>query len=501
LRPNQKGREKYLMSIYEDIAAVVGKERISDSNLDRICYSHDLAPLSDELIKGFGGGKPDVIVRPDKTSQVVDIMKYAHKRNIPVTPRGGGSWGLGGVLPIGGGIVIDLGGMNHIIEFNIEDENVTLETGVEWKRLSDTIKKHGFHVGACPTSAPVATIGGYISTGGSSGIGVSQYGPIGDHIISLKVVLPDGEVVRTNPWDSWVFVGSEGTLGIVCEATLKIFKKNKIKHMLFGFDSLEAGLEAVIKLNELNPYYFTFMDEGFVRLLNEKGSHLPENKMTLAVTLHVKDGDPEEKEKAVNDICQGTRLSDEMAEEEWKNRYRTALSIKSLGPTLLSQEIRLPARFLGHALREWKAILKGERFAFKGACSDNGAINILPILLTDERKEKDFFKTLSYTHEITKIGKKYHGAVYGIGLFNSNQMRDIHGESLKVMKKIKRILDPKSILNPGKTVENRIPNFLLSPIFKMMKHATPLFVLLIKSINYLPNGFVNNALKLLKVGK
>jgi FAD/FMN-containing dehydrogenase len=489
------------MSVYEDIAAVVGKERITDSDLDRICYSHDLAPLSDELIKGFGGGKPDVIVRPDKTSQVVDIMKYAHQRNIPVTPRGGGSWGLGGVLPIGGGIVIDLGGMNRIIEFNIEDEYVTLETGVEWKRLSDTIKKHGFHVGACPTSAPVATIGGYISTGGSSGIGVSQYGPIGDHIISLKVVLPDGRVVQTNPWDSWVFVGSEGTLGIVCEATLKIFKKNKIKHMLFGFDSLEAGLQAVIKLNELNPYYFTFMDEGFVRLLNEKGSHLPKNKMTLAVTLHVKDGDPEEKEKAVNDICQGTRLSDEMAEEEWKNRYRTALSIKSLGPTLLSQEIRHPARFLGQALREWKSILKGQRFAFKGACSDNGAINVFPIILTDERERNAFMKTLSYTHEIAKLGTKYHGAVYGIGLFNSNQMANIHGESLGVMKRIKQILDPKNILNPSKTVENRVPNFLLPFVFKMMKHAAPLFGPLMTCINSLPDSFVNRASNLLKSRK
>ncbi|SPD74727.1 hypothetical protein PITCH_A310005 [uncultured Desulfobacterium sp.] len=244
------------MSLYEDIAAIVGKERATESNLDRICYGHDLAPLPDELLKGLGVSKPDVVIRPDKVSHVVDVMKYALRRNVPVTPRGGGSWGLGGVLPIEGGIVIDLSGMNHIIELNTEDEYVTIETGLEWKRLSDKIKKHGFHVGAYPTSAPVATVGGYISTGGSSGIGVSQYGTIGDQIISLKVVLPDGRVVKTNPWDSWFFVGSEGTLGIVCEATLKIFKNNIIKHMLFGFDSLDAGLEAIIKLGQLNPYYF-----------------------------------------------------------------------------------------------------------------------------------------------------------------------------------------------------------------------------------------------------
>ena len=489
------------MFVYEDIVTIVGKERTTESNLDRICYGHDLAPLPDELLRGFGVSKPDVVVRPDKISHVVDVMRYASQRNIPVTPRGGGSWGLGGVLPIGGGIVIDLSGMNRIIEVNIEDEYVTLETGVEWKRLSDTIKKHGFHVGACPTSAPVATVGGYISTGGSSGIGVSQHGPIGDHIISLQVVLPDGRVVRTNPWDSWVFVGSEGTLGIVCEATLKIFKNNIMKHMLFGFDSLDAGLEAAMRLTELNPYYFTFMDEGFVRLLNKKGSHLPEKKMILAISLDVKDGEQEEKEKTVNTICHGTRFSDEMAEEEWENRYKTALSIKSLGPTLLSQEIRLPARFVGRAMGELKNLLKGQRFAFKGVCSDNGAVNIFPIILTDERKKISFIKVLSYTREIAKIGVKYHGDVYGIGLFNSSQMINIHGDALKVMKEIKRILDPKNIMNPAKTVESTIPDFLLTCFSKLMRHTTPLFVFFTKGINHLPDGFVNSAWKFLRAIK
>ena len=486
------------MSVYEDIAPIVGKERITDSNLDRVCYSHDLAPLPDDLLKGLGVTKPDIVVRPDNLSHIVDIMKYASQKNVPVTPRGGGSWGLGGVLPIGGGIVIDLNGMNRIIDLNIEDEYVTLETGVEWKRLSDAIEKYGFLAGACPTSAPVATVGGYISTGGSSGIGVSQYGPIGDHIISLKVVLPDGRVIQTNPWDSWAFVGSEGTLGIICEATLKIFKKHNLKHMLFGFDSLDAGLEAVTKLNDLNPYYLTFMDEGFIRLLNEKGSRFPKNIMALAITIDVRDEALEEKENIISAICHGTRFSDEMAEEEWKNRYKTALSIKSLGPTLLTQEIRLPAGFLGQALRDWKTVLKGQRFAFKGVCSDNGAVNIFPIILTDERKENAFIKTLSYTQEIAKIGAKYHGAVYGIGLFNSNQMTRIHGRSLAVMKEIKRFLDPKSILNPGKTVESRIPDFLLSFIFKLMKHTTPFFVLLTKSISQIPNRFIKSSMNLLK---
>lgn len=486
------------MSAYEDIAAIVGKERVSKSNLDRICYSHDLAPLPDDLLKGFGVSRPDIIVRPADSSHIADIMKYAFQKNIPVTPRGGGSWGLGGVLPVGAGIVLDLSGMNRIIEVNTEDEYVTLETGVEWKRLITAINKRGFIVGACPTSAPVATIGGYIATGGSSGIGISQFGPLGDHIISLKVVLPDGKVIQTNPWDSWIFVGSEGTLGIVCEATIKIFKKYTFKHMLFGFDKLDAGSEAVSRLNEIKPYYFNIMDEGFIRLLKEKGNRLPEYKMILAITLNDTEDKLQEKEKAINSVCHGTRLSDDMAKEEWDNRYKTALSIKSLGPTLLTQEIRLPARFLGQALSEWKTVLKGKRFAFKGVCSDNGAISVFPVVLTDEREKNEFMKTLSYTSEIAETAKKYHGEVYGIGLFNSNQMADIHGKSLEVMKEIKSNLDKKNILNPGKTVESRIPDIFLSVVFTLMKHATPLFAFLAKSANRLPDSFINNSLKFLK---
>jgi len=489
------------MSVYEDIAAIVGKDRISDNKLDLICYSHDLAPLPDELIKGFGGFKPDIVVRPENISQVADIMKYANKRSIPVTPRGGGSWGLGGVLPIDGGIVIDLCEMNRIIELNHEDEYITMEAGLEWKRLLDTLQKYGFQVASYPTSAPVATIGGYISTGGSSGIGVSCYGPVGEQIISLKVVLPDGKMIQTNPWDSWLFVGSEGTLGLICEVTLKIFKRIEMKHMLFGFDSLAVGIEAIVKMSEIRPYYFTFMDKHFVKFLNEKGDHFPEKEITLAVTFEIKERVYEKEEDSVNNFFNGSRYSDEMAEKEWKNRYKTALSFKSLGPTMLSQEIRLPARFLGKALMEWKTVLSDKRIAYKGTGSDNGAVNVLPVILTDEREKKAFFTATFYTNEIARIGKRYHGSVYGIGLFNSYQMGQIHGESLDVMKQIKRELDPKNILNPYKTVENRIPSFILLFIFKLMKHATPLFVLLMKCINGLSDSFVNNTSKLLKSRK
>jgi FAD/FMN-containing dehydrogenase len=165
---------------------------------------------------------------------------------------------------------------------------------------------------------------------------------------------------------------------------------------------------------------------------------------------------------------------------------------------MLSQEIRLPSRFLGKALREWKAALSDERFAFKGAGSDNGAVNVMPVIMTDERNKKDFFRSTSYTYKIAQIGKKYHGSVYGIGLFNSYQMRQIHGESLEVMREIKRELDPKNILNPYKTVESRIPSVILIFMFKLMKLAPSFFVILARLTKYLPAVFLKTVIKLLQ---
>ncbi len=483
------------MSIYEDISAIAGEKNTSNNPLDLICYSHDLAPIPDGLIKAYGALSPDLVVRPDNISRVSEIMKYAHHNNVPVTPRSGGSWGMGGVLPMDGGIVLDLNGMNHIKEIIEADEYVTVETGMEWKRLSDMLDKRGFQVGAYPTSAPVATIGGYLSTGGSSGIGIPLYGPAGNQVISLGIVMPDGGIIYTDPWDSWLFMGAEGTLGIICEITLKIYKKTRLKHFLFGFEDINSGLHALEELSKLKPYFYTFMDREFIKLLNKKGSDLPVNEMMVSITIQNIDSSSEIDEETLNRICDGTKYSDETAEKEWDNRFKAALSIKSIGPTLLAQEIRLPARSLGQALGDWKRLLINQRFAFKGACSDFGAVNILPVILTDERRKTHFIKSLSYTNDIARIGMKYNGATYGVGLYNSYQMPAIHAESLDVMQEIKRKLDPKGILNPAKTVQMRVPPFIINFMFKIMKYFPYLAYAFIKICDYIPIRSVRTTLR------
>ena len=152
------------MFLYNDISDIVGEANVSNSELDILCYSRDLASsIPDELLKAYGLLDPDLVALAREVDHVSGILAYAHKHGIPVVPRAAGTWALGGVLPLDGGIVLDMNNMDKIVEFNPEDEYVRVQPGVEWKRLIDYLDARGYQVGANPSSGLSATIGGYIA--------------------------------------------------------------------------------------------------------------------------------------------------------------------------------------------------------------------------------------------------------------------------------------------------------------------------------------------------
>ncbi len=472
---------------------------MSTDSLDLLCYSRDLgASIPDELLKGYGMIGAELVARPKSIEELSKIAEYAHKKDIPLTPRSAGSWALGGVLPMEGGIVLDLCGMNSILELNEGDEWVRVEGGVVWKRLIDWLEARGFQAGANPSSGASATVGGFIGTGGSAGIGVPKYGTIGDQILSLKVVLSDGRVVETNPWDSWVFVGSEGTLGIVAEATLKVARLGERRHLMYGFDRVEGGVKALERLHRLKPYNFTFFNRGMVELMAEVGGDLPRKEFTLSITI---DGAPEVLEKKaalVSEICsEGTPYRETLAREEWKNRYKVGLMFKKLGPSLFAQETRLPIRFLSGALDELSNLLQGERWAVESLGGDRGAVTLTIMVVGDERRRGEYLKTFSLARPIAAMGKKYHGSIFGVGLHNALHMASIHGRGLEVMKDIRSSLDPKNVLNPGKTTQVRLPGPMVKVSMAMMSRLPYLVLFGLETTNYLPLPLLRFGLRLI----
>jgi FAD/FMN-containing dehydrogenase len=489
------------VSLYSDITNIVGEANVSKSEFDILCYSRDLASsIPDELLKAYGLLGPNLVALARNADHVSGVLAYAHKRGIPVVPRAAGTWALGGVLPLDGGIVLDMCNMDRIVEFDPEDEYVRVEPGVEWKRLIDYLDARGFQVGANPSSGLSATIGGYIATGGSAGIGVTKYGTVGDQILSLKVATADGKLIETNPLDSWLFVGSEGTLGIICEATLRIFKKESVRYLMFAFDSLDEGTQALQRLYKLKPYFISFLDGGLVRLLNKVGGHLKERSLTVALAIDGTEQELDLMESKIREICgDAFRYPDEEAEHEWQNRYKTGLSFKRLGPSLFAQEMRIPVKFLNSALRELGELLKDYQWGVESLAGDNDTVVLSILVLADERMRVQYVKQLSLMLPIFNIATRNHGAVFGIGLHNAVHMRGIHGTGLDVMRFIKHSMDPKNIINPSKTLEAVFPKPLLVMFFTMMRFVPQVVLFGLETMSYLPLRLIKFGLGFLKL--
>ncbi|MFH1421591.1 MAG: FAD-binding oxidoreductase [Planctomycetota bacterium] len=487
-----------------NLKEIAGEKNVSNKPFDLLCYSRDLAAsIPDELLKGYGMVGAEAAVLPNDAEQISKILAYAHRHKIPVTPRGAASWALGGVLPMEGGIVVDTAKMNNILEFSQEDQFIRVQPGIEWKRIIDFLEKRGFTVGANPSSGASATIGGYIATGGGAGIGVTQFGSVGNQIISMKVALADGRIVETNPWSSFFFVGSEGTLGIICEITLKVFPMTNRKFFMFGVASLDKGCFILQRIYDMQPYYVSFLDKGLANLLNSAcGHHFKEHELTISAVFQGTDKQLENITKQVESLFEGCyRYSDEDALHEWKDRYRVGLAFKKLGPSLFAQDFRVPVRFVKEALQELAHVLKGESYGVESLGGENGSIVLAVMVLADERDKVDYIRKFAYASDMANIAKDLKGAPLGLGLHNSMHISDLYEEcAITAMKKIRAHLDSENILNPSKTTQVRIPALFVNMSMMFMRGMPEVVALGLKATNLIPSGLLRFGLKIIGSG-
>ncbi|MEE8632375.1 MAG: FAD-binding oxidoreductase, partial [Candidatus Bathyarchaeia archaeon] len=273
-------------TLSDELIKIVGKENFTDSKLDILSYSSDMAALPQEIFSLYGFREPDYIITPSSTEQIGSIMQLANRRNVPITVRGGASTGYGGSVPVNGGIVLDLTGMKQIQEIDEEKRTIIVQSGITWKELIDILAKKGFQPGIYPSSAYTATVGGLVSTGGSAGLGAPKYGSIEMQILNLEVVLPSGKTINTasegipntdiGANSHSIFVGAEGIFGIVTEVTLRIYQKgDDFEALAVAFKDFEDGWKAMDKLLKegVTPHTLHLMDRQFLdnlRTVEEK---------------------------------------------------------------------------------------------------------------------------------------------------------------------------------------------------------------------------------------
>lgn len=450
------------VQIARDLAEIVGENNVTDKLFERRLYDHDIAPLPPEISLIFKT-VPDVVVKPRKAEEVSQIVEYANLKGVPVVPRGASSWGYGGTIPTNGGIVLELTELKRIVDLDREGMTLTVEAGLRWKALLDFLEEKGFAFNVYPSSAPSATIGGWIATGGL-GIGSLKYGHLREHIKEMQVVTPTGEIARisreeqgdSNLFDS--IIGSEGTLGVITEATLYVNPKpEKILPMLASFDSIETLVNVIEKAvnRPVKPFFIEIQDGDYLEIKRLIGMSVPD---VAALALFVYEGLTEqvdEDAEFLSDLVSevgGYMWPRELAKEEWDERFYY-MRIRRAGPTLLAGEVTNPLTKLRFVIDETRKIKEKHelRMGIKCFMVSEDTVLYMPMYLADERERWKFLSLLPVVNEITSVGLKAGGGPYGFGIWNSFFLKDVFGDAkVREMKERKRRLDPRNVMNPGK---------------------------------------------------
>lgn len=450
--------------IIKEIEEFLPSNQILTSLASRYSYSYDAS---------FGTYLPDFIVQVKNKEEVSSILKLANKYKIPVTPRGQGTSLSGGPLPVKNGIVLDMSQWDSYLQIYPDDLVAVVSPGVLTSTINETAGKYGLMYPPDPSSAHVSTIGGNLAenSGGPSGL---KYGVTKDYVIGLEVVTPEGEIIKTGGktiknvtgYDlTKIIVGSEGTLGVITEATLKLVPKPPATlTMMAIFDDLVLSGNAISKIlrNGILPSKLEIMDQfSIIAVENYQPIGLPTE--CEAIILIELDGHPmaiEDEMKKIESIFTEigsvkVNIAKDEAEAEgyWKARKLVSPAIVKIKPTKVSEDATVPRSKIPDMFQRLKEIREKYdiHLVVFGHAGDG---NLHPNIICDKRNEDEMIRVEKAVAEIFEAAVQLGGTLsgeHGIGTMKSPFMEMELGEiGLDMMKRIKNAWDPNNILNPGK---------------------------------------------------
>ncbi len=460
---------KVTPDIIEQLKMIVGADNVNTSPMDRMLYSHDLAPLPKEA--GFAFNNiPDVVVRPQNVDQLSKIASLAFSTGVAVTPRGASTWGLGGSMPVFGGILLDMSSKMNKVHY-VDEKNmcVKADAGCTWKQIMDACEEKGLFVGSTPSSFPSATLGGWLSTGGI-GIGGYKYGGARDNLMNLEVVLSDGSIINTgfdnvgNNMSGYnlnqLFAGAEGTLGFIGTVTLRVYPKGELRFLGYDFDKLKQMHEPIQELvnhPSVKPLHIAWSDSYHFENQRKAGIHAPDASNLLLITLQGAKEFLDLEEKAVDEIVTkagGRKVSSEICEHEWEERcyeYRCRKAGVGSIPAEVVVEVQHWGEFVDECYKGFEK-MKMEPGGIVGMISDRSTAMFMPYYFKDDEKLLGML-AFAYNFYMGDRAMEYGGRSLGFGVFfasNLDVIRDAGSTAL--MRDIKTLMDPHDIVNPGHLV-------------------------------------------------
>jgi glycolate oxidase len=459
---------------FKPLEEILGSRLTADRFECRL-YGKDLAPLP-KIVNLMFKTTPDAVVSPKTPKEVSEIMKFANKNKIPVTPRASATSALGNVVPTRAGIVMDMSSMDNKIEINKEEKTVTVSSGVVWKKLEKALNQKGLALMTYPSSAPSATVGGWLSSPGY-GIGTLKYGRVYEQVLKLELILPDGTVKQCSGDEKNKFLGTEGTTGIITEAELKVreLPESEVCHLL-TFDSQEIFCDTLEQLVKLNPFNISYANKKYVDMVENAGGgsgHEYVNpgfnfKFRCLVVFNGSKKSVDESSENLNNIKKSGGVREEpqeLAREEWEERFNP-MKIKRRGPTLLAGDLLIPLSKLNAVISKVNKININE-LGIEGTVASKDKIVVMPMYLTDERRFPDFVFALRHLKKMNDIAVSAGGVPYGTGLWNSPYVHKImNKETFREKNELKKQVDSGNILNPDKYLGAKltIPSLVFNPM-------------------------------------
>lgn len=453
----------------EALKAICGAEHVFTADEALTRYGQD---ETEDLVY-----KPSAVVRPATTQQISDIVLLCNQRSIALTPRGAGTGLSGGALPVYGGIVLSMEKFNRIIAIDERNLQATVEPGVINEAFQDAVREKGLFYPPDPASKGSCFLGGNIahSSGGPKAV---KYGTTRDYVLNLEVVLPTGEVVWTGANVlkystgynlTQLMIGSEGTLGIVTKIVFRLipFPQNNLV-MLVPFNSAEKACEAVSAVFRagITPSGMEFMERDaidWVRKYNDDINVVVPDEVQAHLLIEVDGNDMDvlyKDAERINEVVSqyecGEVLFADSADQKnmlWKMRRKVAEAVKS-NSIYKEEDTVVPRAELPSLLRGVKQI--GKKYGFKSVCyghagDGNLHVNIIKGELSDDVWTNELPKGITEIFELcVKLGGTISGE-HGIGLVQQPYIGiAIDGKRIELMQGMKKLFDPKMILNPGK---------------------------------------------------
>lgn len=416
---------------------------------------------------------PDAVVYPQSREEVAEVLRFANERGIPVVPFGEGSSLEAHTIPVSGGISLDLGRMDGILEVRPEDFLARVQPGVTHEKLNAALEEHGLFFPVDPGWD--ASIGGMAGTN-ASGTNAVRYGAMRDQVLGLEVVLADGTAMRTGGMAmkssagyhlTGLFVGSEGTLGVFTEVLLRLYPIPE--HILAArvvFSDIETAGRAA------GAVIRTGMQIGRVELVDARTvgavNTLKDTNYAVAPTLFLEFSGSEasvehdvERARAIAEEhgCGKFEFERDRAAREklWEARHEAGLAIRDLNPGRkpMTTDVCVPLSELPGALRHARETIEAAGFdgAILGHVGDGNYHSVFPVNPEDA---VELERAKAVNEEIVDHALARGGTCtgeHGIGFGKTAHLRKEHGDSLPFMRDIKRLADPNSILNPGKVFE------------------------------------------------